>query len=246
MTDKQPAQFDWATELSDAQGHVTLSKQEAKEIGARLRSMSAKLKAYEDLGDAADDVQLLRMGYDAARLEIESLRARSVEPAGEYPALPSNAFNIDPGSGGNINGYSADQMRAYVDADRASRAPADSVTAPVGGETYHLGACIVEDMLHATVMRKEPGRAGAVTVLLSEQIPVEHLQDRDVIVNATPPAQAADSVLEDAAPTWRCQHCIDRHDGIYGSWAAPCPYHDDDGKPRIDAARAAQEGKSHG
>ena len=44
----------------------------------------------------------------------------------------------------------------------------------------------------------------------------------------------------------RCQHCIDRHDGIYGSWAAPCPYHDDDGNPRIDAARAAQEGKSHG
>ena len=66
MTDKQPAQFDWATELSDAQGHVTLSAQEAKEIGARLRSMSAKLKAHEDLGDAADDVQLLRMGYAAA------------------------------------------------------------------------------------------------------------------------------------------------------------------------------------
>ena len=77
MTDKQkPAQFDWATELSDAQGHVTLSKQEAKEIGARLCSMSAKLKAYEDLGDAADDVQLLRMGYAAARLEIESLHAK--------------------------------------------------------------------------------------------------------------------------------------------------------------------------
>ena len=88
--------------------------------------------------------------------------------------------------------------RAGRDADRAASAPADSVTA-AGGETYHLGACIVEDMLHATVMRKEPGRAGAVTVLLSEQIPVKHLQDRDVIVDATPPAQAADSVLEDAA-----------------------------------------------
>ena len=82
MTDKQPpAQFfDWATELSDAQGHVTLSEQEAKEIGARLRSMGAKLKVYEYLGDAADDVQLLRMGYEAARLEIESLRA--AQPAG--------------------------------------------------------------------------------------------------------------------------------------------------------------------
>ena len=56
MTDKQPAQFDWATELSDVQGHVTLSEQEAHEIGARLRSLGAKLKAYEDLGDAADDM----------------------------------------------------------------------------------------------------------------------------------------------------------------------------------------------
>jgi len=112
MTDKQPpAQFDWATELSDAQGRVTLSEQEAKEIGARLRSMGAeketltlyksladeyglsifkdlkdltteienlrgKLKTYEDLGDAGSDVQLLRMGYAAARLEIESLNAQ--------------------------------------------------------------------------------------------------------------------------------------------------------------------------
>ena len=72
----QPAQFDWATELSDAQGRVTLSEQEAKEIGARLRSMGAKLKSYEDLGDAANDMQLLRAGYDAARLEIESLHAQ--------------------------------------------------------------------------------------------------------------------------------------------------------------------------
>ena len=77
MTDKpQPDKFDWATELSDAQGHVTLSAQEAKEIGARLRSMRVKLKTYEDFGDAGSDVQLLRMGYAAARLEIESLKAQ--------------------------------------------------------------------------------------------------------------------------------------------------------------------------
>ena len=82
MTDKQqPAQFEWATELSDAQGHVTLSEQEAHEIGARLRRMGEKLKAYEDLDGAADDVQLLRMGYAAARLEIESLKAQLAEHA---------------------------------------------------------------------------------------------------------------------------------------------------------------------
>ena len=77
MTNQQhPALFDWATELSDAQGRVTLSEQEAHEIGARLRSMGEKLKAYEDLDGAASDVQLLRMGYAAARLEIETLQAR--------------------------------------------------------------------------------------------------------------------------------------------------------------------------
>ena len=51
-TQQHPAQFDWATELLDAQGRVTLSEQEAHEIGARLRSLGAKLKAYEDLGVA--------------------------------------------------------------------------------------------------------------------------------------------------------------------------------------------------
>ena len=64
MTDKQqPAQFDWATELSDARGHVTLTTKEAHEIGARLRRMGEKLKAYEDLDDAADDVA--QAGIDA-------------------------------------------------------------------------------------------------------------------------------------------------------------------------------------
>ena len=51
MTDKQqPAQFDWATELSDAQGHVTLSEQEAHEIGARLEieSLQARIKTMAE------------------------------------------------------------------------------------------------------------------------------------------------------------------------------------------------------
>lgn len=33
-------------------------------------------------------------------------------------------------------------------------------------------------------------------------------------------------------PGQRCKACIDRHDGFYGSWAAPCPIHDDDGNLR--------------
>ena len=41
---------------------------------AELETLREKLKTYEDLGDAGSDVHLLRMGYAAARLEIESLR----------------------------------------------------------------------------------------------------------------------------------------------------------------------------
>ena len=117
MTNQQhPAQFDWATELSDAQWRVTLSAQEANEIGARLRSMGEKLKAYEDLDEAASDVQLLRMGYAAARLEIESLRARSAEPAGEYPALPEPDRVLEDWSIGGVlvDCFTTDQMRAFA------------------------------------------------------------------------------------------------------------------------------------
>lgn len=49
---------------------------------------------------------------------------------------------------------------------------------------------------------------------------------------------------EDAATTGRCQHCIDRHDGIYGSWAAPCPYHDDDGNPRKKPRAAVEDARA--
>ena len=85
MTNKQhPALFDWATELLDAEGHVTLSAKEAHEIGARLRSMGEKIKTYEDLDEAASDVQLLRTGYAAARLEIESLQDRIKTMAEEH------------------------------------------------------------------------------------------------------------------------------------------------------------------
>src|SRR3990167_5823198 len=154
MTDaKQPAQFDWVTELSDAQGHVTLSEQEAKEIGARLRT-----------------------GYEAARLEIESLRARSLpeikgmhngpeqlnlsdramwalgwnecrdamraaqpvvaqQPGAAYAALPDGVATLCE-YGGDV--FTAAQMRAFADATytiRAShgQAPAQAAPAAVAG-----------------------------------------------------------------------------------------------------------------
>lgn len=96
--------FCWATELAMTQQPVTLSVTEAREVSAEMQrlhaesemrrtalldemqkaarqhaeneTLRAKIKAYEDLDEAASDVQLLRMGYAAARLEIESLQAR--------------------------------------------------------------------------------------------------------------------------------------------------------------------------
>lgn len=55
-----------------------------QEAAAELRRMHTenetlrhKLQTLDELGAAGDDVQLLRMGYAAARLEIESLQAQA-------------------------------------------------------------------------------------------------------------------------------------------------------------------------
>ena len=58
--------------------------QKAARQHAENETLRAKIKAYEDLDEAASDVQLLRMGYAAARLEIESLQARIKTMAEEH------------------------------------------------------------------------------------------------------------------------------------------------------------------
>ena len=93
--------------------------QKAARQHAENETLRAKIKAYEDLDEAASDVQLLRMGYAAARLEIESLQARiktmaeehadelmvahldvrmlgrSTEPTVEYPLLPEHVGKVE-------------------------------------------------------------------------------------------------------------------------------------------------------
>jgi hypothetical protein len=119
-----------------------------------------------------------------------------------YPALPSadlHAIDTAPEWWGThqyervsddhsddpdvIDFYTADQLRAYVDADRAARAPADSVTAPA-----------------ATVIKK-----GADRQWMSERL--GHLPDGIYSLYLAPPTQAADSVLEDAARLERERIC---------------------------------------
>src|SRR5574337_1294509 len=84
----------------------------------------------------------LQAGYDAARLEIESLRDEVKEyrhgagvqkalietlladkPAGEYPALPVPDFGRARrlGAAYYSDAYTADQMRAYADATCATQ-----------------------------------------------------------------------------------------------------------------------------
>ncbi len=110
MTDKQPPealrQAAWLKkEGASCQRHYDLGVLIECQHG-ELETLRAKLKTYEYLGDAADDVQLLRMGYAAARLEIESLHAQleaigagGVEPlrgcAQAAPAAPAEGDALD-------------------------------------------------------------------------------------------------------------------------------------------------------
>lgn len=51
---------------------------ELRRLHAENEALSNKLKTFEAIGGAVDDLQLLRMGYAAARLEIESLQTRLI------------------------------------------------------------------------------------------------------------------------------------------------------------------------
>ena len=88
-TNQQPKAAHLAQELKAGewspnilQNEVALRQCAAEELlrqHAEIETLRSKLKTLEDLGPAGGDVQILRMGYAAARLEIESLQARIQE-----------------------------------------------------------------------------------------------------------------------------------------------------------------------
>lgn len=147
---------------------------------------TARIAAQQNIDDA-----------DAALNWLAAAPKAEPVQAGEYPPMPQTAIDAmldyiyEHGtSAEGVKERIESMLRAYVDADRAMRAQA----APKQeAGTYHLGACITDGMLHATVMRKAPGSAGAVTVLLSEAIPVGSLQDHDVVVDAATQAAPTSS-----------------------------------------------------
>ena len=52
---------------------------ELRRLHAENEALSNKLQTFEALGCAVDDLQLLRMGYASARLEIASLKVRAAD-----------------------------------------------------------------------------------------------------------------------------------------------------------------------
>lgn len=87
-------------------------------------SMDAHLIAAELRRMYAENVTL-RQGYDAARLEIDHLRGATKmieQSANEYPPLPMHYHVVyDDIDDEEVNCFTSNQMRAYVDADRATR-----------------------------------------------------------------------------------------------------------------------------
>ena len=56
-----------------------MDHQEKQRLAIENETLRCKLQTLEKLGAACDDVQLLRLGYAAARQEIESLKATNLE-----------------------------------------------------------------------------------------------------------------------------------------------------------------------
>ena len=126
MTDKKQPE---ALRLADEAWNFDCS--EYRGVRSANAAMMGKLQDCADMiRKLHTENTALQQGYAAARLEIESLRARSVEPVGEYPALPDAAGVVVehlPVGGGWVRherrqSYTADQLRAYADATCAMRA----------------------------------------------------------------------------------------------------------------------------
>ncbi|WP_343734595.1 hypothetical protein [Acidovorax sp.] len=118
--------------------------------------------------------------------------------------------------------FTADDMRAYVDADRAARAPADSVTAPAGGNW--IDATDVNRLVREldVALNGEAGAASQAS-LCDVVAQVRHeAAKRGQPLFPTPPAQAADSVLEDAADPLQgaANWLVEAHSGLETSTLA--------------------------
>lgn len=171
-------------------------------------------------------------------------------PVLDYPPLPNfdsgdepiwdaifNWKTATPGSDAHrkanaVESAIIDQLRAYVDADRAARAPADSVTAPAGWVDDDVVAIALarykvvpshESMFHRFAVVAGDGKQ---QLYLGREVECENMARKfagaflDGVfyqsnIAPTPPAQAADSVLEDAAEYFlEAQAALDNREGM--------------------------------
>ena len=218
--------------------------------GCAQSSMPGTPCAYEVVGgqdraaamrDAVERAAaVIARGGEPQRLDSTAPQADS-QPAHDYPPLPvrRRAFlctkcggrECEPGTLAETHptckcGYlgfaedldfTADDMRAYVDADRAARAPADSVTAPTGGGVVEwrevAQRCL--DSMDAAVSWRETGLGRP-----PEQTCMGSIAELRHLL-AAPPAQAADSVLEDAALLdWQASARVEVSPEYEGPWHA--------------------------
>ena len=99
------------------------------------------------LRELHEEIETLRMGYAAARLEIESLRAAqpagAQQPGAVYAALPEKYYL----AGGEVPTWDEKQMRAFADATHTLRAshgqaPAQAAPAAVAGPVVNRATVI--------------------------------------------------------------------------------------------------------
>ena len=209
-----------------------------------LRDMLVAIsKAVADQDDRAAQA-MLREILKAPQLPFTAQAAESV-PAVGYPPLPTRrrAFlctkcggrECEPGTIGESHppckcGYlgfaedldfTADDMRAYVNADRAARAPADSVTAPAAGAVagpvddidamaldrykvvpshdsmFHRFAVVAGDGQQQLYVGRETECQNMARKFAGAFLDGAYYQSH--IAAAPTPAAQADTVLEDAA-----------------------------------------------
>ena len=255
MTNQQPEAlqqgYDAARLEIDHLRGVTKSKLLAQPVAwmVYLPSIDTQHLYYsqEDMG-YVDDVTNHADAEVTPLYEMAPPKAE-VAPAGEYP--PSVAYTELPDFdtveqriyAGCRRFISRDMLepihgliREAIDADRAARAPADSGAAPAGGATS-------KNPLQVQVWVIPDGNGGG-------QFSWEK-QDERYWTLLTPAAQAADSVLEDAARyRFLASHCRRTSEHWGGRWSivveGPAPKsHDseDDFDAAVDAAR--KQGVNH-
>lgn len=230
MTDKKQPEalaFCWATELAMTQQPVTLSVTEVREVSAEIQllhaeneSLQARIKTMAE--EHADELMVAHLDG----------RMRAAQPAGAdrhgLPPLPDPDLRDVGTKPEDIKNFLRGYATEYAKAALAACPTADSVTAPAGAGVAHaLSDGQIEAM---PVWRNFVG-------LWPESR--REIVDAVVDLLTTPPAQATDSVLEDAARLdWLLLHISGaefRRIGVHYSGNAR--------RADVDAARAAQEGK---